>query len=326
MMRRRKFVLATGAMCIGASWRADAQRARAMPRVGFLVPGPVPFLDAPFWRGMRDLGYIEGKTLVVDRRSADGDFARLPALATELVKLRPDVIVALLTAAAIAAQEATTTIPIVVVGVSDPIVSGLVGNLARPGGNVTGNASQSNALVGKEVELIRQLFPKATRVAALWNPANAIHQQTMLSEALGAGARLRLLVRISEVRTAEELDRTFAALGSDRPDAVLILSDVLFTTNAARVAELAIAHRLPVVGGSRNMAEAGIVASYGPDYAVIAQRSTVYVQKILKGAKPGDLAVELPTKFDLVINMKTAKALGIDVPAAVLARADEVIR
>ena len=325
-MRRRNFLGAAGAVLLGTSRHAAAQRAGSMPRIGLLAPGPVPFLDAPFWRGMRDLGYIEGKTIAVDRRSAEGDFAHLPALAAELVKLRPDVIVALLTAAAIAAQEATATIPIVAVGVSDPIVSGLVGNLARPGGNVTGNASQSNALVGKEVELIRQLLPKATRVAALWNPANAIHQQQMLSEALGAGARLRLLVRIGEVRTAEELGRTFAALESDRPDAVLILSDVLFTTNAARVAEVATAHRLPVVGGSRNMAEAGILASYGPDYGVIAQRSAVYVQKILKGAKPGDLAVELPTKFDLVINAKTANALGINVPAAVLARADEVIR
>ena len=276
---------------------------------------------------MRDLGYIEGKTIAVDRRSAEGDFARLPALAVELVKLRPDVIVAIVTASAIAAQQASATIPIVMVAVSDPLSSGLVGNLARPGGNVTGTSSQSNAVVGKQIELIRQLLPTATRVAALWNPANAIFQQLMLSEALAAGARQRMLVRIGELRAAEELDRTFAALESERPDAVLILVDPMFISSAARIAELSLMHRLPVISaGSGLMAEQGILASYGPDVMAIAKRSAFYVQKILKGAKPGDLAIELPTKFELVINLKTAKALSMNVPAAVLARADEVIR
>ena len=325
-MRRRKFLLATSAVLLGTSGRADAQRAGPMPRIGFLTPGILTPTDLAFWHGMRDLGYIEGKTIAIDRRSAEGDFTRLPTLAEELVKLRPDVIVVLFSAAAIAAQQATTTIPIVMVDVSDPLASGLVGNLARPGGNVTGTASQSNVTVGKEVELIRQLLPSATRVAALWNPANAIFQQLMLSEALAAGARLHILVRIGEVRTREELDRAFAALGQERPDAVLILQDLMFNANAARVAELALTQRLPVISGSQVMAEAGIVASYGSDLAVIARRSALYVQKILKGAKPGDLAVELPTKFELVINVKTAKAIGINVPPAVLARADEVIR
>ena len=325
-MRRREFLLATSAVLLGTSGRADAQRAGPMPRIGFLTPGILTPTDLAFWQGMRDLGYIEGKTIAIDRRSAEGDFTRLPTLAEELVKLRPDVIVVLFSAAAIAAQQATTTIPIVMVDVSDPLASGLVGNLARPGGNVTGTASQSNVTVGKEVELIRQLLPSATRVAALWNTANAIFQQLMLSEALAAGARLHILVRIGEVRTREELDRAFAALGQERPDAVLILQDLMFNANAARVAELALTQRLPVISGSQVMAEAGIVASYGSDLAVIARRSALYVQKILKGAKPGDLAVELPTKFELVINVKTAKAIGINVPAAVLARADEVIR
>ena len=325
-MRRRKFLLATSAVLLGTSWHADAQRAGHVPRIGFLTPGLRTPTEPAFWQGMRDLGYIEGKTIAVDRRSAEGDFTRLPTLAEELVKLRPDVIVVLFSAAAIAAQQATATIPIVMVDVSDPIASGLVGNLARPGGNLSGTASQSNATVGKEVELIRQLLPSATRVAALWNPANAIFQQLMLSEALAAGARLHILVRIGEVRTREELDRAFAALGQERPDAVLILQDLMFNANAARVAELALTQHLPVISGSQVMAEAGIVASYGSDLALIARRSALYVQKILGGAKPGDLAVELPTKFELVINVKTAKALGINVPAAVLARADEVIR
>jgi len=324
-MRRRKFLLATSAVLLGTTWRADAQGAASMPRIGLLAPGPSQ-VEPAFWQGMRDLGYIEGKTIVVDRRSAEGDFARLPALAAELVKLRPDVIAALTSAPAIAAQQATATIPIVMVGVADPVAEGLVGNLARPGGNVTGTANQLNAVVGKQIELIRQLLPTATRVAALWNPANTVLQQLLLSEALAAGARLRILVRIGEVRTMDELDRAFATLESERPDALLVLADPMLTANAARVADVALAHRFPVISGVRVLAEAGILASYGPDLAVSAKRSASYVQKIVRGAKPGDLAVELPTKFELVINAKTAKALGINVPTAILARADEVIR
>ena len=326
-MRRRGFLRTVGVMLLGASWRADAQRAASMPRIGFLTPEGTTPGEPAFWQGMRDLGYIEGKSIVVDRRSADGDLARLPALAVELAKLRPDIIAAIATASAIAAQQATATIPIVMVGVSDPVSSGLVGNLARPGGNVTGTSLQANAVVGKQIELIHQLLPNATRIAALWNPANVIHQQLMLSEALAAGARQRLLVRIGEVRAAKELDSAFTTLESERPDAVLMLADSMFISNAARIGELALAHRLPVIsGGSGVLAQAGILATYGADVADVARRSAAYVQKILRGAKPGDLAVELPTKFELIINARTAKALGIHVPASVLTRADEVIR
>lgn len=314
----------TGATALmAAPLVAAAQRARK-PHIGLLTPGYT--LEQFFWQGMRDLGYVEGKNIVVDRRSAEGDFTRLPTLAADLVKLRPDVIVALVSAAAIAARQATATIPIVMVGVSDPVAAGLVSNLARPGGNVTGTSSQSNAVVAKQMELIRQLLPKSARVAALWNPANAIFQQLMLSEALGAGARLGLLVRISEVRTREELDRSFAGFKTERPDAVLILVDTMFVANAASVGELGLAHRIPVFSGVRELAEAGALAIYGSDQKVAVRRAAAYVQRILDGAKPGDLAVELPTKFELVINMKTAQALGIAVPPNTLARADYVIR
>ncbi len=326
MTNRRSFVNASALLLLGVSLRAAAQRAGAMPRIGLLTPGPPNIQEQEFWQGMRDLGYVDGKNIVVDRRSAEGDFARLPALAAELVKNRPDVIVAIVSAAAIAAKQATATIPIVMVGVSDPVASGLVGNLARPGGNVTGTASQSYAAVGKEIELIRQLLPHASRVAALWNPANGIFQQLLLSEALAAAARLHMLLRLIEVRTREELDRTFATLQTERPDAVVVMQDPMFGANAARVSELALAQGLPAFSGSRLLTEAGILASYGPDLPAIARRSSVYVQRILKGAKPGDLAVEQPTKFELVINLRTAKALRIDVPATVIARADEVIR
>ncbi len=325
MTDRRTFVQSAGLAILGISLGSSAQRTGTMPRIGFLTPGPNP-REPAFWQGMRDLGYVDGKTIVVDRRSAEGDFARLPALAAEIVKNRPDVIVAIASAAAIAAKQATSTIPIVMVGSSDPVAAGLVGNLARPGGNVTGTSTQTIAAVGKLLELIPQLLPGATRAAALWDPVNAVSQQLRMGETLIAAARLHLLVRIIEVQTPEDLDRAFATLRSTRPDAVLVSSDTFFLANAGRVSELALANRLPVLGTGRVLTEAGILASYGADPTVVARRSAAYVQRILKGAKPGDLPVELPTKFELVINLKTAKALGLTIPPGVLARADEVIR
>ena len=325
MTDRRTFVRGAGLAILGVSLGTAAQRAGAMPRIGLLTPGPNP-REPAFWEGMRQLGYIDGKTIVVDRRSAEGDFARLPALAAEIVKSRPDVIVAIASAASIAAKEATSTIPIVMVGVTDPIAVGLVGNLARPGGNLTGTSTQTAAAVGKLLELIPQFLPRATRVAALWDPVNAISQQLRLGETLIAAARLRLLVRIVEVQTREDLDRAFAALRSARPDGVLVSGDTFFLANAGRVAELALAHQLPVFSTARPLTEAGSLASYGADGTVVARRAASYVQRILKGAKPGDLPVEQPTKFELVINLKTAKALGLTIPQSMLARADEVIR
>ena len=326
MTTRRTFVQGAGLALLGVSFGSSAQRAGAMPRIGFLTPGPNP-REPAFWEGMRDLGYVEGKTIVVDRRSAEGDFSRLPGLAAEIVKGRPDVIVAIASAAAVAAKQATSTIPIVMVGSSDPVAAGLVGNLARPGGNVTGTSTQTTAAVGKLLGLIPQFLPGATRVAALWDPVNAISQQLRMGETLIAAARLHLLVRIIEVQTREDLDRAFAALRSPRPDAVLVAGDTFFLGNAGRLAELALANRLPVFStGGRVLTEAGILATYGADATVIARRSAAYVQRILKGAKPGDLSVEQPTKFELIINLKTAKAIGLTIPQSVLLRADEVIQ
>jgi ABC-type uncharacterized transport system substrate-binding protein len=323
MMDRRRFI--SGLAILGVSLGSSAQRTGAMPRIGFLTPGPNP-REPAFWQGMRDLGYVDGKTIVVDRRSAEGDFARLPGLAAEIVKNRPDVIVAIASAAANAAKEATSTIPIVMVGASDPVGGGLVGNLARPGRNVTGTSTQTTAAVGKLLELIPQFLPGATRVAALWDPINAISQQLRMGETLIAAARLHLFVRIIEVQTREDLDRAFAALRSPRPDAVLIAADTFFLANVGRVSELALANRLPVFGTGRGLTEAGILATYGTDSTVVARRTAAYVQRILKGAKPGDLPVEQPTKFELVINLKTAKALGLTIPQSLLLRADEVIQ
>ena len=325
MTNRRTFVRGAGLAILCVSLGSAAQRAGTMPRIGFLTPGPNP-REPAFWEGMRQLGYVDGKTIVVDRRSAEGDFARLPALAAEIVKDRPEIIVTIASAATVAAKEATSTIPIVMVGAADPIAAGLVGNLARPGGNLTGTSTQTTAAVGKLLELIPQFLPKATRLAALWDPINAISQQLRMGETLIAAARLHLLVRIVEVQTREDLDRAFAALRSVRPDAVLVSGDTFFLANAGRVAELALAHQLPVFSTGRPLTEAGTLASYAADGTVVARRAASYVQRILKGAKPGDLPVEQPTKFELVINLKTAKALGLAIPQSLLLRADEVIQ
>jgi len=205
------------------------------------------------------------------------------------------------------------------VGSADPIGAGLVGNLAHPGGNVTRTSTQSTAAVGKLLELIPETLPRATQVAALWDPVNAVSQQMRLGETLIAAARLHLLVRVIEVQTREDLDRAFATLQAARPQAVLVV-------NAGRVAELAPANRLPVFSTGRALTDAGILASYGADLREASRRSATYVQRILRGAKPGDLPVELPSKFELVINLNTAKSLGLTIPSSVLARADEVLR
>jgi len=322
---RRSVVRGAGLAILGAALHARAQRSTALPRIGYLTPGANPREQA-FWLGMRDLGYVEGKNIVVDRRSADGDFARLPGLAADIVKGRPDVFVAVVSASALAAKQATSTIPIVIVAGADPVAAGLATSLARPGGNVTGTASQSTIAWGKLLELTRQLRPNARRIAALWNPVNAISQQLRLGETLIAAARLNMFVRLIEVRTREDLDRAFDALRAEPPDMVLVASDTYFLANAERVAELALASRLPVLSTARHLAEAGILASYGADLAAVARRAASYVHRILKGAKPGELPIELPTSFELVINQRTADALGLVIPASVIARAGTVIR
>ena len=323
MTDRRSFLLA--AALAGIVPNAYGQRAGALPRLGLLSAGPNP-LEVPFVEGLRDLGYVDGKTIVIERRSADGDQSRLHAVAAELVQTRPNVIAALVTAASIAASRATTSIPIVMVAVGDPVAAGIVGNLARPGGNVTGTSSLSTASIGKQVDIIREILPKATRIAMLWNPGNAVFQQQLLGEALTAAARAQMFARIFEARAPEDFERAFAAMGADRPDAVLVFIDPLFTANATRIAALGAAHRLPVFGGSRAAAQAGIVAAYGSNLDAIARRTGIYVQKILRGAKPGDLPIEQPTQFELIVNLRAAAALGLTVPAALVARANEVIR
>ena len=279
-----------------------------------------------FRQGLRDLGYVEGQNIAIEYRWAEGRFERLPDLAAELVRLKVDVIVSVVTQASLAAKNATRTIPIVMVAAGDPLGSGLVASLARPGGNVTGPSSMLAELAGKELELLKETVPNVSRVAVLWNPANAVWQAQMLRATEVAARALGLQLQLLEARGPDELEGAFAAMTRERASALLVQVDVIFALHARRIADLAAKRRLPAMYGSREHVEAGGLISYAPNVPDVFRRAATYVDKILKGAKPADLPVEQPTKFELVINLKTAKALGLTIPQAVLIRADEVIR
>jgi putative ABC transport system substrate-binding protein len=320
-------LLGAVAAVVGAATasRARAQRAGRTARIGVLLPGALP-IEKPFVEALGQLGYRAGDTVLVERRSAEGDFQRLPALAIELAGTRPDVIVAFVTQASIAAKRATASVPIVMVAVADPVAAGLVSNLARPEGNVTGTAAQLSALVAKQVELIRDLRPGASRLAVMWNPANAAYQQQAVAQAREAAGQLGMRLRLVEARSASELERAFAGLGADPPEALLVLGEPLFVANATRIGELLRKHRLLAVGGSRNYLGTGMVAIHAPDLARSARRAAPYVDKILRGAKPADLPVELETRFELVVDLTAARTLGVAIPSGVLARCDEVVQ
>lgn len=323
----RQFVLfAAAALCIlSVPLLSDAQQPAKVPRVGYLTPTSQPVREEIFRQELRRLGYVEGRNIAMEYRSANGSFERLPDLAAELVGLKVDLIVAVVTQAALDARRATGTTPIVMVGVSDPVGSGLVASLARPGGNVTGTSSLAADVVGKQLALLHEIFPKASRVAALWNPANPVFQKLQLAEVKAAAAKLRVQLQFVEARTPGDLDRAFAAMARERPGALLVLGDPMFGSNFARIAALAIKHRLPAVSGSRESAEAGALVTYGPDYSEAYQRAAAYVDKILKGGRPGELPVEQTTKFELVVNAKTARAIGVTIPQSVVMRADKVV-
>ena len=281
--------------------------------------------DETFRQGLRDLGYVDGANIVIEYRFADGRFERLPALAADLVRLNVDVIVASVTQASLAARDATKTIPIVIAGVSDPVGSGLIANLARPGGNITGTSSQTSEVVGKSLEFLKETIPGIVRVAALWNPANAVFQTQMLKEAEAAAAALKIQLEGFGARNAEELGTAFTAITLERADALLVLADPLLISHQKLIIDYALKRRLPAIYATKDHAAAGGLMTYGPNIEGQFRRAATYVDKILKGAKPADLPVEQPTQFELVINLKTAKALGITIPTTLLARADEVI-
>ena len=316
-----------------AAWplAARAQTAK-VARIGYLITGA---LESPetrmnrdaFRLGLTELGYIEGRNIVIEYRAADGKIERLPGLATELVGLKVDLIVALATPAGRAAQQSTTMIPIVVTAMGDPVRDGLVASLARPGGNITGTTFLGPELVPKRLSFLRELLPTISRVAVLWHPG-AFSEPTireMLNEVAQAAGTLGVQLQLVEVRSAEEFDHAFTTMVGARAEALFQFPSTLFFNERRRIVDLAARHRLPAMFNAREFVQLGGLIAYGANLAELNRRTAAYVDKILKGAKPSDLPVEQPTKFELFINLKTAKALGLAVPDRLLVGADEVI-
>jgi putative ABC transport system substrate-binding protein len=328
-VNRRAFLSTLAGGLLAAPRASEAQQAAKVPRIGYLGLNRAanPHLTEALRQGLRDLGYVDGRNLVIEYRSGEGKPERLPAVATELVALKVDVIVAPNTPAALAAKQATRTLPIVFVA-SDPVGSELVTSLARPGGNATGLSVLIPELVGKVLEQLTQAIPGASRVAVLWQPG-AYGERTekdMLKEAEVAARALGARLQFVEARGPADIDRAFSDMARARAGALTVLQSAMFITERRRLVDLAAKHRLPAVYPLRDYVDAGGLMSYGPNLADLFRRTATYVDKILKGAKPADLPVEQPTKFELVINLKTARALGLTIPQSLLARADEVIQ
>jgi len=326
---RRTFLGTLAGGLLAASRVAHAQPAGKVHRIGYLGSGSStsnPHLPGAFRQGLRELGWIEGQNIIIEYRFADGHLDRLPALAAEVVGLKVDIIAASPTPAALAAKNATGTIPIVFTSVPDPVGLGLVASLARPGGNVTGlTYSVGFNIFGKDLELLKEAVPKARRVAVLSNPASP-SQPLTVSEIRGAARSLGLQLLLVEARGPGDFDGAFAAMAKERVGALFVVTDPAFIPHRARLAELTAKNRLPSIFTQREDAEAGALMSYGPSLSDMYRRAATYVDKILKGAKPADLPVEQPTKFELVINLKTARAIGFTLPQSLVQRADEVIR
>src|SRR5712691_7496139 len=324
-----RFVMMLALVILTAPLIAEAQQPKHVHRIGALsglgtTAGRGPFVEA-FLEGMRALGYVEGQNLVLEYRAAAGHYERFPALAAELVQLKPDVIVTQGTPAALAAKDATTTIPIVMVGVGDPVGSGLVASLARPGGNITGLSLLGPELVGKQLEFLKDVLPTVSRVAVLWNPANPAQALQVRAADVAAQALGVQLHRV-EARGPDAFDSAFAVMTSAHAGALLVLVDNIFFEHRRRLAELAAMSHLPTMHQDRALVEAGGLISYASSPPDLWRHGATHVDKILKGAKPADLPVEQPTKFELVINLKTAEALGITIPPTLLFQADDVIR
>ena len=330
MIDRRAFLASTGALLFAAPFTAEAEAAADVPRIGFLSPSSLsdPRTSRYFQalrQGLREQGYVEGQNIAIESRWAEGKYNRLPGLAGELVRLKIAAIVTYGGVATQAAQQATGTIPIVMAVVQEPVSTGLISSLARPGGNITGMSSMSPELVGKELEILKEVVPKLSRVALLGNPAQVghapqVHHAQDTARLLGVG------LQVLEARDPSEIDKAFAAITKERAGAVIVLPDSMLLDHRIRIAGLAARRRLPLMSAMADHAEAGGLMAYGPSIADMFRRAATYVDKILKGAKPADLPVEQPTKFELVLNLKTAKALGLTIPPSLLGRADEVIQ
>ncbi len=327
-MDRRAFLF-TLAGGLAAPLTAEAQQAGKVPRIGYLTGNLATGLtlrDA-FLQGLRDLGYAEGRNVAIEYRDAEGKYDRFPALAADLVALKVDVIVVTNTPAALAAKQATRAIPIVLGWVLDPVSSGLVTNLARPGHNVTGLSTLARDIVGKRLELLKQAVPGVARVAVLWHPGDYGErtEREMHSDEDTTARALGVRLQVLTARGPEDFDRAFSDMVRARADAVAVQSTNVFFIERRRLVDFAAKNRLPAMYSTREFVEAGGLMSYAANTAELLRRAATYVDKILKGAKPADLPVEQPTRFELVINLKTANALGLTIPPSLLQRADQVI-
>jgi putative ABC transport system substrate-binding protein len=318
-MPRRVFMAAIAGGLLAAPLAALAQQVK-MNRIGVLTVGSTE----PFRQGLRELGYVEGQNVVFDIRETEGKPERLDEFAFELARLKVDVIVAIYPAAVFSARRASATIPIVMVNAPDPVDLGLVASLARPGGNITGVTSLSVDVSLKQLELLKEAVPRAARIAVLWNPDNPWHPITVKG-LQGGGRSLGVQLQFLPVRGPDEFDKAYQAMLTKRAQATLILADPMTFTHRRQLANLAVKHGLPAMGSLRDYAEAGSLLSFWADQTDLVRRAASYVDRILKGAHPADLPIEQPSKFELVINLKTAKALGLTIPPSLLRRADQVI-
>ena len=325
-MRRREFIsFVSGALAWAEA--ARAQQPANISRVGFLGNSSAALeanLVGPFREGLRDLGYVEEQNIVIEYRWAEGTYERFPSLIAELLGENVAVIVTAGTPASLAIKKATSSVPLVIVGVGDPVATGLVASLARPGGNVTGLTSTAEETEGKRWELLKELIPKLSHVAALWNPDNPT-LLSQLKEMRTAAQVMGIRLVVLPVRNPREIEESLKALVGEPPGALFVMGDRLFLHNRQTIIDFATKQDLPVVPVHPELVEAGGLMSYGPSYPSMHRRAAYFVDRILKGTKPSDLPVERPTKFELVINLKTARALGLTIPPTLLARADEVI-
>ena len=325
-MNRRAFVIGVGAL-LGEPLGVEARQAGKVSHIGVLAAGGPTMYSAryeAFRRGLRELGYVEGQTIAIEYRYAEAKFERLPDLAGDLVRLNVDVILASSAPETGAAKRATTSIPIVFGLHGDPVGAGHVASLAKPGGNITGLATMAPDLSGKRLGLLKEAFPRIARVAVLWNSANRAKAEDW-RETQGAAHALGVTLQSREVRGPDDFPSAFSSMTTQRPDAFLTLDDRLLLNSRTSIVAFAANQRLPAIYPQRDYTDAGGLMSYGPSISDLFRRAASYVDKILKGAKPGDLPIEQPNKFEFVINLKTAKALGLTIPSSLLLRADQVI-
>ena len=326
MPRRTFMAIITGGL-LAAPFAAQAQQTGDVYRIGFLGNSTAALeanLVGPFREGLRDFGYVEGRNVLIEYRWAEGKYDRFPALIGELLALKVAVIVTAGTPATLAVKKATTSVPLVMLAVGDPVGTGIVPSLSHPGGNITGLTAISTEMDAKRLELLREVVPSVSYIALLWNAGSPL--QVLAEKQVQAAAQvLRMRVLSLGVKTEEEIKSALAVMARERPDALLVLADRLLLHHRALIMDFATRHRLPGVHAYRELVEAGGLMSFGPSYADMHKRAAYFVDRILKGAKPGDLPVERPLTFELVINLKTAKALGLTIPPSLLQRADQMI-